>query len=192
MIEFKLPSQITYFYFDTAQNYRTLKIPAVWYNTTSSIAGGCQGSNSTRCNPHVTWGAKASSGEPSSGHFNQGSFFPSTSYPVAWAFGVRCVLDLNSSGYGLQLCDAYESSKYGAARCAGLSGGCQGSYSGNCWAYHLWSGTVAESSGYYRVPELKTGAFGSLSSTCNQTGGYGKCIDAWSFSVRCVLDLKII
>ena len=60
-----------------------------------SLNGGCQGSNNTNCNPHVTWGAKASSGEPSSGHFNQGSFNPSTSYPVAWAFGVRCVLDLN-------------------------------------------------------------------------------------------------
>ncbi len=61
----------------------------------NELNGGCQGSNNTNCNPHVTWGAKASSGEPSSGHFNQGSFNPSTSYPVAWAFGVRCVLDLN-------------------------------------------------------------------------------------------------
>lgn len=56
----------------------------------------CQGSNNAHCHPHVVWGSKVASGEPSSGHLGQGAFGASISYPVIWAFGVRCVLGLNS------------------------------------------------------------------------------------------------
>ncbi len=156
------------------------------------MTGGCQGSINNNCYPLDIWsGTPASSTEYHDFSLNSGTLNPLVRVP-AYAFTVRCVLDLDSSDYGLRLCDAYESSKYGTVRCAGLSGSCQGSYSGNCWAYHLWSGTVAESSGHYRVPELARGAFGSLSSTCNQTGGYGKCIATWSFSVRCVVGLMLL
>ena len=82
-------------------NWESSKYGAAQCN---ELGGGCQGSSNTNCNPHVTWGSKASSGEPSSGHLNQSNFGNTTNYPIAWAFGVRCVLDLILHTYYKVMC----------------------------------------------------------------------------------------
>ena len=80
----------------------------------------------------------------------------------------------------LQLCDAWESSKYGAAQCYWLGGGCQGSYNSNCYPYGLWSGSTSSEAGSYHNRELQSGAY-NVALTRQST---------YAFSVRCVLDLK--
>mgnify|MGYP001141467610 CR=1 FL=1 len=109
--------------------------------------------------------------------------------------GLRCVLDLImpfgiafiTTDYrvckGLQLCDKWESHKYGAAQCYPLYDGCQGASRGDsrwyddCWPAELWSGSGSESV-YYRG-YLKQGQF-TLTA-------YHITLP---YSVRCVLDLR--
>ena len=91
----------------------------------------------------------------------------------------------------MQLCDNLESSKYGAARCYYLAGGCQGSYNTNCNPNYVWSGSVVDSSSYHRGFGFESGAFANFSNSCG-TGMNGKCITNWAFGVRCVLDLNKI
>ncbi len=81
---------------------------------------------------------------------------------------------------GLQLCDTDNSSFYGAAHCARLTSGCQGSYNNHCRPYGLWSG--APYSLEYWSPLLSSGIF-YLSEACDT----GHCPDLFSFSVRCLL-----
>ena len=107
-------------------------------------------------------------------------------HPITEASSVRCVLDLRPTDYSLQLCDAYESSKYGAAQCYALAGGCQGASSTNCYPDSFWSATVFDSAGYHRGFYL-TGA-ATFGISCSEAGG--KCPNTHSFTVRCVLDLN--
>ena len=71
---------------------------------------------------------------------------------------------------GLQLCDG-ASSSYGAARCGGFGGGCQGAAYGNssalnCYPNDVWSGTRASSTEYYDFP-LDGGRYDtSLKTSC--------------------------
>ena len=97
---------------------------------------------------------------------------------------MRCVSGFGEStcipSQGLQLCELYESSKYGAARCLSLSGGCQGAAdNGNCYPYGLWSSSLS-STDCYTNRELGYGSFESV---------YVRHI-TYAFSVRCVLDLE--
>ena len=92
-------------------------------------------------------------------------------------------------GNGLQLCDNWESSKYGAAQCNELGGGCQGAAYGisananNCFPIDLWSSTKAGSE--YHALDLVEGTFRPY-GPC----GTGHCSSLLAFTVRCVLDLK--
>ena len=99
-------------------------------------------------------------------------------HPITEASSVRCVLDLRPTDYSLQLCEQYESSKYGAARCYELNSGCQGAMNTNCNPYDLWSGTLQSGSVYYR---------GTLQSGVWSLNYY---ISTHAYSVRCVLDLN--
>ena len=74
----------------------------------------------------------------------------------------------------------WESSKYGAAQCLTLGGGCQGSYNNNCWPFDLWSGTLL-SAGVYGHGQLISGTWRAVSYTAD-----------FAFSVRCVLDLILL
>ena len=92
----------------------------------------------------------------------------------------------------LQLCDWNTSSSYGAARCSNLSGGCQGAVSGTSWAGHcypfyIWSGSEVGASSYHQVYEVNSGSLRYVSGTCGNDA-YGKCVNSWALSVRCVLD----
>ncbi len=82
---------------------------------------------------------------------------------------------------GLQLCDAWESSKYGAAQCLNLGGGCQGSTGDNgypnCYPFDVWSGRSG-SGGVYYWRGLNNGSFNENTR-----------VPTYAFSVRCVLDL---
>jgi len=90
---------------------------------------------------------------------------------------------------GLQLCDKSESSKYGAAQCYELYGGCLGAAlarpanANNCYSYAMWSGSSATSSGYYYVYDY------TRSSFFNPYGTPGH-VSTFAVSVRCVLDLE--
>ena len=85
---------------------------------------------------------------------------------------------------GLQLCDAWESSKYGAAQCLTLGGGCQGATGDSggpaCYPYDLWSSQPGGGSFYY-WRGLHSGYFDEYTR-----------VPTYSFSVRCVLDLRYI
>ena len=75
----------------------------------------------------------------------------------------------------------WESSKYGAARCyARYDGGCEGAYNNHCSPHVIWGGIT--SSG---TPYSAHFNYGRLDSSVDYT-------IAWSFSVRCVLDLKLL
>ena len=118
---------------------------------------------------------------------------------LQWVHGLRCVLDLImpfgtafiTTDYrvckGLQLCDAWESSNYGAAQCLTLNGSCQGSNNNHCYPYGIWSGTEAGADIYYNR-ELKRGDF----TTLNACDGSARCVARFAFGVRCVLDLYIL
>ena len=99
---------------------------------------------------------------------------------LPYAFSVRCVLDLTTAD-GLQLCDWYESSKYGAAQCYPFYSGCQGGAQGTVWADGCFPAEVWLSNCTDRVCAralLNRGVLSSDSFT-----------DALAFSVRCVPDL---
>ena len=75
----------------------------------------------------------------------------------------------------------WESSKYGAAQCyARYDGGCEGAYNNHCSPHVIWGGIT--SSG---TPYSAHFNYGRLDSSVDYT-------IAWSFSVRCVLDLKLL
>ena len=86
------------------------------------FGGGCQGSYNTNCNPDSFWSnTKTDIGYHSRSYLNSG-IYGQGGEPDGNAFSVRCVLDLNRNIVlqtdRLQLCENYESSKYGAARYA--------------------------------------------------------------------------
>ena len=86
------------------------------------FGGGCQGSYNTNCNPDSFWSnTKTDIGYHSRSYLNSG-IYGQGGEPDGNAFSVRCVLDLNRNIVlqtdSLQLCERYESSKYGAARYA--------------------------------------------------------------------------
>ena len=83
---------------------------------------------------------------------------------------------------GLQLCDWYESSKYGAAQCGPFYGGCQGAMNNYCFPYVVWSSKQPSSTTHWS-PELNGGKF---FETLDPTGHNS----LHAFTVRCVLDLK--
>ena len=65
------------------------------------MTGGCQGSINNNCYPLDIWsGTPASSTEYHDFSLNSGTLNPLVRVP-AYAFTVRCVLDLDSSDYGL-------------------------------------------------------------------------------------------
>ena len=78
----------------------------------------------------------------------------------------------------MQLCDYWESSKYGAAQCRELAGGCQGANGNNCYPYGLWSSSLS-STDYYTNRELGNGSFENMNVRHI----------IYAFGVRCVLDL---
>ena len=82
-----------------------------------------------------------------------------------------------------------KSSKYGAAQCYLLIGGCQGaatstSWTAQCYPDIIWT-SKAGGSGYYS-PDL---AYGSISYGACSTG---ICPASMAFTVRCVLDLAYV
>ena len=95
---------------------------------------------------------------------------------------VRCVLDLTPACFGLQLCELYESSSYGAAWCEVMKDGCMGAVANYCHPADLWSSTPAGSE--FSASDLVGGAFRSY-GPC----GTGHCPGSLAFSVRCVLGL---
>jgi len=86
----------------------------------------------------------------------------------------------------LQLCDG--NSGYGALQCNNAYS-CPGSYNGNCNPNYVWSGSMVDSSQYYRGFGLESGTFANFANSCG-SGMYGKCITTWAFGVRCVLDVN--
>ncbi len=92
---------------------------------------------------------------------------------------------LRSEERRVGLCDALESSKYGAAQCYTLIGGCQGAPSDGggtdaCYPHDIWASTQGSNScRYWRI--LK---YGSFDENCYPV--------TYAFSVRCVLDLTYV
>ena len=98
---------------------------------------------------------------------------------------MHCVMDLSLLLTHIQLCELYESSKYGAAQCFPLLYGCQGSLYGttsapHCYPHIIWASSLYTISGHYYARAFVEG---SLSSTYYPTTLAG--------TVRCVLDLTI-
>ena len=153
---------------------------------------GCMGAVADYCWPYHVWsGTYISTGVyrgfaliGSEGFTTYVACDGTGSCGMAIPFSVRCVLDLVLLALsGLQLCEANESSKYGAVQCSGLDGGCQGAYywtDAGCWPYGLWSGSKGSSSGSYIVREFDKGAY-IFAPTRLVTHAY---------SVRCVPDLE--
>ena len=81
----------------------------------------------------------------------------------------------------MQLCDRWESSKYGAAQCYELYGGCQGAIGNNCWPNWVWAGTKASVAGKAYDRALESGGWIINEYTPHEFTN--------AFSVRCVLDL---
>ncbi len=142
--------------------------------------GGCQGAAygtnwATNCYPNELWSSDIYNGgsERYTRNLGSGTWNYDTS-PYTQADSVRCVLDLTTAD-GLQLCDAYESSKYGTAQCYWFTGGCQGSYGTSCHPYDLWSGTF-DSGNNYKLAQLVSGTL--------RINAY---IRTYTFSVRCLL-----
>ena len=75
----------------------------------------------------------------------------------------------------MQLCDRYESSKYGAAQCDGLSGGCLGASPNPCWPHVLWGALV-------NTGMPSSAHFGKDILIISDTH-----ISTYAFSVRCLL-----
>ena len=143
--------------------------------------GGCQGAANTNCNPDTVWSSMPSGSDSYiRAYLNSGNWRAPVGEPYLYthAFSVRCVLGLNTAD-GLQLCDYFASSSYGAAQCRSLGGGCQGGYGNYCVPSHIWSGTLApgtESSHYAYY--LNNGLFGEYIRSLPE-----------NYSVRCVLGL---
>ena len=83
----------------------------------------------------------------------------------------------------LQLCDAWESSKYGAAQCLNLVDGCQGASGDYCFPYVVWSSKQPSSTTHWS-PELNGGSFFETLDPAGHDSLH-------AFTVRCVLDLGI-
>ena len=150
------------------------------------LNSGCQGAMNTNCNPYDLWSGTLQSGSVYYRGTLQSGVWSLNYYISTHAYSVRCVLDLRPTDYSLQLCDAYESSKYGAAQCYALAGGCQGALdSGSCYSYILWS---CSSMGLYHTTYKLAG--GSLVYTQGTCSSEGRCLTGYAFAVRCVLDLQ--
>lgn len=162
------------------------------------LSGGCQGAtfgtgDAGKCFPYIIWSDKQVdsthhwSPELVSGRFFE--YFGDAGHVSTYASSVRCVLGFETkqcgSYPGLQLCDWYESSKYGAAQCNQFNGGCQGAANTHCYPYDIWSGTIMDSEGYHRGFYLAKGTLFGVS--CDESRG--KCSNTFTFSVRCVLGL---
>ena len=166
------------------------------------LVGGCQGAQINNCYPYSLWAQTPNGKERYHGYMAGGILYsrvPNESRLVTMGHGLRCVLDLImpfgtafiTTDYwvckGLQLCDAWESSNYGAAQCLTLNGSCQGSNNNHCYPYGIWSGAEAGTDIYYNR-ELKRGDF----TTLNACDGSARCVARFAFGVRCVLDLYIL
>ena len=152
------------------------------------FGGGCQGSYNANCFPYSIWQSTRGSeaGYFCSKHLAQG-VFGEVFRPAAFAFSVRCVHGFEIfSVDSLQLCDRYESSKYGAAQCNHFIGSCQGAANTHCYPYDVWSSTVMDSEEYHRGFYLARGTLFGVS--CDESRG--KCLNTFTFSVRCVLGLS--
>ena len=189
-----------------------------WYESSKygaaqcgAFYGGCQGASLTRpgdannCYPYAAW---SSSPATSSGYYyvydyKNGSFFNPFGTPghvSTFAVSVRCVLDLlivfqyiyKIQTPGLQLCEWYESSKYGATRCLEYNGGCQGAahqlaHAGNCYPRSIWSSSISPSYGSFVFHSgfLRQGSLVDDYCYSSESG----CSGLLAFSVRCVPDL---
>ena len=154
--------------------------------------GGCQGSANTNCNPDTVWSSMPSGSDSYiRAYLNSGNWRAPVGEPYLYthAFSVRCVLGLNTAD-GLQLCDRYESSIYGAAQCGPFYSGCQGALNNLCDTYWHWSSS-SRGSGYYGGHALSGGVLYYNANSCG-TGMYDKCSVGYAFSVRCVLDLTSV
>ena len=128
---------------------------------------GCPGS-AGNCEPRFVWSGTAKSGTNYyAGYLNNGGF-GNSNYTYAYAFGVRCVLDLRMTyPMSSRHCEGSDSDE-----------AIQEYPADNCYPYFLWSGTANGSSGVYRY-YLDSGSL-------KQSGNY---TTTNAMGVRCVLDL---
>ena len=152
------------------------------------LAGGCQGANGNNCYPYGLWSSSLSSTDYyTNRELGNGSFENMNVRHIILCLWCALCPGFDLCFYkrkfqdtdGLQLCDNWESSKYGAARCANLNGGCQGASDTHCRPNTLWLYNL-RSTGNYEHAWLNNG-------TLNTLNGADTAF-THAYSVRCVLD----